>query len=329
MTDDMRSGPAVGTAPGVTESATPPQPPLVHEGRGCMSAAIPTRGPGELRVITTGASVCPASLKREVTAIFGPCLYESYGSTETGIVTLLTPADHPKHADSAGRILDGADVRILSDDGKELPRGTAGQIFIKSPVTIRAYVGDGGLEVAIPVHEAIAAIDETVPEHGEERPAHRTGADGVHGEALALPVARAAHRLLLADDPSLVLVLPVLDAPDEALAAEIVTCLAFELEEPLLDDRLRRDPGVIGSGLPERVLAHHAMPSDEEVLHHVVHRVPHVQRAGDVRERHHDHVTASALVREGAKRVAREPTLVDRCLDPGWVVLPGKFVLHG
>ena len=99
-----------------------------------------------VRVITTGASVCPGSLKRAVTAMFGPCLYESYGSTETGIVTLLTPRDQERHADSCGRVLDGCDIRVLDDDGREVPRGSIGQIFIQSPVTIRAYVGEERLD---------------------------------------------------------------------------------------------------------------------------------------------------------------------------------------
>ena len=95
-----------------------------------------------LRIITTGASVCPSELKRKVTTYFGPCLYESYGSTETGLVTILTPADLERHADSSGRLLDGVEVRIVDDDGNELPRGQIGQIYIKSAATIAAYFGE-------------------------------------------------------------------------------------------------------------------------------------------------------------------------------------------
>jgi long-chain acyl-CoA synthetase len=98
-----------------------------------------------MRVISLGASVCPVELKRRTTAYFGPCLYESYGSTETGLITILTPADQELHIDSCGRLLDGVDVRIVDDDGRVLPRGAVGQIFIRSPLTIRAYLGESAL----------------------------------------------------------------------------------------------------------------------------------------------------------------------------------------
>jgi long-chain acyl-CoA synthetase len=98
-----------------------------------------------VRIITTGASVCPADLKSKVTAYLGPCIYESYGSTETGVITILTPEDQVRHADSCGRLLAGVQVRIVDDEGRVLPAGGVGQIFIKSPVTIGAYVGESAL----------------------------------------------------------------------------------------------------------------------------------------------------------------------------------------
>jgi long-chain acyl-CoA synthetase len=102
-----------------------------------------------MRIITTGASVCPADLKHKVMRYFGPCLYESYGSTETGLVTILTPADQDRRAESCGRLLDGVDVRIVDDEGRVLPRGEVGQIFIRSPMTIGAYVGEAALDADV------------------------------------------------------------------------------------------------------------------------------------------------------------------------------------
>ena len=102
-----------------------------------------------MRIITTGASVCPVDLKRKVMRYFGPCLYESYGSTETGLITLLTPADQERRAASCGRLLDGVDVRVVGDDGRALPRGAVGQIFIRSPMTINAYVGEDALDAEV------------------------------------------------------------------------------------------------------------------------------------------------------------------------------------
>ena len=102
-----------------------------------------------IRIITTGASVCPADVKHEVMKYFGPCLYESYGSTETGLITLLTPADQERRAESCGRVFDGVDVRIVDDDGRALPLGAVGQIFVRSPMTISAYVGESALDADV------------------------------------------------------------------------------------------------------------------------------------------------------------------------------------
>ena len=50
---------------------------------------------------------------------------------------------------------------------------------------------------------------------------------------------------------------------------------------------LGRDRGMIGPRHPERRIAEHAMPADQDVLQRV-HRVTHVQVARDVRWRHHN-----------------------------------------
>ena len=95
-----------------------------------------------MRAITTGASVCPADLKRKVTAYFGPCLYENYGATEVGLVTMWTPADLEQRADSCGRLLDGVEVRIVDEAHNPLPPGELGEIFVRSPATMASYLGE-------------------------------------------------------------------------------------------------------------------------------------------------------------------------------------------
>jgi long-chain acyl-CoA synthetase len=95
-----------------------------------------------LRVITTGASVCPVELKQQIAAYFGPSLYENYGATEVGLVTILTPEGYQKHPDSCGRLIDGVQVRITDEQGKELPRGEVGQIYIKSAASIGSYLDE-------------------------------------------------------------------------------------------------------------------------------------------------------------------------------------------
>ncbi len=66
--------------------------------------------------------------------------------------------------------------------------------------------------------------------------------------------------------------------------------LVPSLASSLLDLRLGRDAGVVGAEDPLRPLAAHAGVADQRVLDRAVERVPHVQRAGDVRRRDRDRV---------------------------------------
>ena len=123
----------------------------------------------------------------------------------------------------------------------------------------------------------------------------------------SLPVARAAHRPLLLDDALLVAVLPLPDALHQGVAADVVAGLALQLQQAALDHRLGGDAGVVGAGHPQRVVALHPVPADQQVLHHVVHGVPHVQGAGDVGQRHHHHVAPLAVVGDCAERARGHP----------------------
>ena len=190
-------------------------------------------------------------------------------------------------------------------------------------------VGHRGLQVAVPVHQPVAAEDEAVAEHAEERPAHGTSTHRVHGKAQPVPVARAAHGLQLLQDALLVLVLPVPDALHQSVASHLQARLALQLEQAFLHDGLGGDACVVRPRLPQGVVTPHPVPAGEEVLHDVVHGVTHVQRAGDVGQRHHDHVGARVVVGQGGEAVFLHPAAIDFCLDAGGAVLLGEFARHG
>ena len=69
-------------------------------------------------------------------------------------------------------------------------------------------------------------------------------------------------------------------------------CRSIELA---LDDHLGGDAGMVHARLPEHVPAAHALEAAEDVLHRVVERVPHMERAGDVRRRDDDRVGLASL----------------------------------
>ena len=173
-------------------------------------------------------------------------------------------------------------------------------------------VGEGRLRRWIPVDEPLAPVDEAFGEEAEERGPHRGGADRVHREAGALEVAGAAEVLELRDDRRLVLVLPRLHAFDEALAAEILPAGAFA-QQPLLDDGLRGDAGVVGAGHPQRVEALHPLAAGEHVLQRVVEGVSEMERRRHVGRRDQDRKRRLARVphRIGVKAPRVAPCRAD------------------
>ena len=96
--------------------------------------------PGELaradlssmRTLIANAAPVPYSLKQEFIEKLGDgFLYEVYGSTELGVVTVLPPEDQLRKPGSCGKTYGPIDVRIVRDDGTEAPAGERGELFIR------------------------------------------------------------------------------------------------------------------------------------------------------------------------------------------------------
>jgi fatty-acyl-CoA synthase len=100
-----------------------------------------------LQIILCGGSQLGAELCRELTAAFGPVVYNLYGSTEVAYATIATPEELAIEPGSVGSPPPGADVRILDEHGKELPTGTTGRIFVNNGFAFEGYTGGGTKEV--------------------------------------------------------------------------------------------------------------------------------------------------------------------------------------
>ena len=67
-------------------------------------------------------------------------LYEAYGSTEAGIVTVLKPEDQLRKLGSIGFESLGTDfVKILDEDGNEVKVGEIGELFSRGPMLFDEY----------------------------------------------------------------------------------------------------------------------------------------------------------------------------------------------
>jgi long-chain acyl-CoA synthetase len=63
-----------------------------------------------------------------------------YGATETTSPATMMPAGCTReHADSVGAVLPAADIRVMDDDGRELPPGETGELWIAGPMVVPGY----------------------------------------------------------------------------------------------------------------------------------------------------------------------------------------------
>jgi acyl-CoA synthetase (AMP-forming)/AMP-acid ligase II len=81
------------------------------------------------------------SVKKAIMEFFpGVELYEAYGSTEAGIVTVLKPEDQMRKLGSIGYESLGTDfIRILDENGKEVAQGQVGELYSKGPMLFDKY----------------------------------------------------------------------------------------------------------------------------------------------------------------------------------------------
>ncbi|WP_371497173.1 long-chain-fatty-acid--CoA ligase [Kitasatospora sp. NBC_00374] len=94
------------------------------------------------KVVYGGAPISPALLARSIDG-FGCELAQMYAAAETGsVVTCLAPGDHVPgnpRLTSAGRSCPGNRVRIVDDEGRELPAGRIGQVCVDTPAHFVEY----------------------------------------------------------------------------------------------------------------------------------------------------------------------------------------------
>lgn len=102
---------------------------------------------GSLRMAISGAAPLPPELALAFMDEFGDILYNGYASTEVGAGTLATPNDLRRAPGTVGKPAAGVTIRILDDEGLELPTGRTGRIFVGSPMLFDGYSGGGGKEI--------------------------------------------------------------------------------------------------------------------------------------------------------------------------------------
>jgi acyl-CoA synthetase (AMP-forming)/AMP-acid ligase II len=110
-----------------------------------------------LKVITYGAASMPFEVIKKAIDVFpGVMFINAFGQTETAsTITTLGPEDHvitgteeekakklKRLQSSIGRPMDDVEIKIVDDQGKELPTGEVGEILAKGPRVMSGYWKD-------------------------------------------------------------------------------------------------------------------------------------------------------------------------------------------
>jgi acyl-CoA synthetase (AMP-forming)/AMP-acid ligase II len=94
-----------------------------------------------IRKLLCSSAPVRKSMKKAIMAFFpGVELYEGYGSTEAGIVTVLKPEDQLRKLGSIGFESLGTDfVKILDETGNEVDVGAVGELYSRGPMLFDKY----------------------------------------------------------------------------------------------------------------------------------------------------------------------------------------------
>jgi fatty-acyl-CoA synthase len=92
-----------------------------------------------LRWVMSGAAPLTTETARRFMEKFGPVLWNFYGATETGLVTLAGPRDHVTRPGTIGKAMRGNSIRLLDDAGDLVKPGEIGELYARNSTMIAGY----------------------------------------------------------------------------------------------------------------------------------------------------------------------------------------------
>ncbi len=94
-----------------------------------------------LRLCVSGGASLPRELMRAFEDAFGATILEGYGLSETAPVASFNRSAQARKAGSIGTPIEGVEMKVVDDDGNELPAGEVGEIVIRGHNVMKGYWG--------------------------------------------------------------------------------------------------------------------------------------------------------------------------------------------
>jgi long-chain acyl-CoA synthetase len=101
-----------------------------------------------LEVVVHSAAPCPVEVKQAMLDWWGPVIWETYGGAE-GAAAIAKPHRWLERPGTVGRAVRGVTIRILDEEGNDLPSGETGNIYVEVPSRSFSYRDDPELTAAV------------------------------------------------------------------------------------------------------------------------------------------------------------------------------------
>ena len=92
-----------------------------------------------LTVCASGGASLPVELLRGFEEAFGCKILEGYGLSETSPIASFNHPDRERKPGSIGTPIDGVEMKVVDEDGKEVPDGEVGEIVIRGHNVMKGY----------------------------------------------------------------------------------------------------------------------------------------------------------------------------------------------
>jgi long-chain acyl-CoA synthetase len=92
-----------------------------------------------LRVCVSGGAAMPAEVLRAFEDRFGCTVLEGYGLSETSPAVCFNHPDRVRKVGSIGTPIDGVQIRIVDENGNNVPVGTPGEIRVRGHNVMKGY----------------------------------------------------------------------------------------------------------------------------------------------------------------------------------------------
>jgi fatty-acyl-CoA synthase len=100
-----------------------------------------------LKIVFVSGSALGADLAERGLKDLGPVIYNMYGSTEIAFATIAEPKHLEHNSSTVGPVVKGVKVKTYDDNGKELPQGEVGRIFVGNAFPFEGYTGGGKKQI--------------------------------------------------------------------------------------------------------------------------------------------------------------------------------------